>query len=306
MVASGAIVLLALVAVEGGRGARDEALGRSPAPASSRSTISPNWSGYVVRGKPGTRYSSATGTWTEPSVSCARDPNTFATIAVGLGGYGSDAQSDEQVGTDANCLPSGNPQYFGWFDVAPYPSYRVSRTISPGDVLTATVSIDSSARPPLVQVQLDDHTKGWSFEREISWVSAGQFLVQPGEQNTGGLTAPAASSAEWLVEAPVSCRDEVCEQASLANFGSVTMTGISASTTDGAVGSLTDPDWKTTRLRLAPGRLRVPSYPRATPFARNAAVYGKARLPAGATPGEASSDGKSFKDKWSVAAPGTL
>jgi Peptidase A4 family len=229
--ATAVTVFLVLAAGQRSGAALDGYAGGSPSPA--KAVSSPNWSGYVVTGKPGTRYSSATGTWTEPTVSCDGDSNTFATIAVGLGGYGSNAQSDEQVGTDANCLPSGKPQYFGWFDVAPYPSYRVPRVVSAGDVLTATVTIDLSSRPPLIKVGLDDLTGGWSFERGISWVSAGQFLLQPGEQNTGGPSAPAASSAEWLVEAPVSCHHEVCEQASLANFGSVAMSEISASTTDG-------------------------------------------------------------------------
>ena len=82
----------------------------------------------------------------------------------------------------------------------------------------------------------------------------------------------AASSAEWLVEAPSSCHYEVCSQASLANFGSVGMTGISAAA-DGVAGALNDPRWKVVRLRLVPGKVHLPSYPRATPFSR---IVGKA------------------------------
>src|SRR5690349_2437415 len=76
--------------------------------------LSPNWSGYVVTGKPGTRYTSVTGSWREPTVSCGRQATGFATIAVGLGGYGRGSQGAEQVGTDANCGASGKPVYYAW------------------------------------------------------------------------------------------------------------------------------------------------------------------------------------------------
>jgi hypothetical protein len=291
------MVALVVIRVDSARASR------VPAP-----TISPNWSGYVVTGRPGSRvrFSSATGTWKEPSVSCnAKDHDAFSTIAVGLGGYGRNAQSTEQVGADANCDPSGRPTYFGWFDLAPYPSYTIPHKISPGDVLTATVSIVSTDQPPSVKVQLTNATRGWSFEREISWVSAGQFLVAPGEQNAGGLTSPAASSAEWLVEAPSSCQVLACAQSSLANFRSVAMTGISA-VGNGLTGTLTEPTWNVTRLRLVPGRVRVPSYPRATPFARNPIQHGTADSPAGATTGPRSADGKAFHVKWTAVAKGVL
>ncbi len=281
----------------------------TPAPPGvSAPVISPNWSGYVVTGRPGSRvsYSSATGTWKEPAVTCAHgDRGAFSTIAVGLGGYGADRQSAEQVGADANCGASGNPAYYAWFDLAPYPSHTIPQKVSPGDTLTATVSIIGTTRPPLVEVQVTNVTRGWSYTRRISWVSAGQFIVAPGEQNAGGLTAPASSSAEWLVEAPSTCQRLVCAQASLANFSSVAMTKVSA-VAGGTTGTLADPDWKVTRLRLAPGPVRIPSYPRSTPFARNPAERGTAASPAGATPGLPGAAGRGFRVKWVPVAKGVV
>lgn len=286
--------------------ARADATSTSRAAAGPVSVVSPNWSGYVVTNRRGTRYTSVTGTWRQPAVSCRRHPNGFSTIAVGLGGYGKDSQSDEQVGTDANCGASGAPTYYGWFDIAPYPSYGVPYKVSPGDLVTATVTIEHTASPPLVKVELDDATAGWKFAREVSWVSAGSTVQQPGAQNAGGSWEPAASSAEWLVEAPSSCRYEVCAQASLANFGSVGMTRIAA-VADGVAGTLKDPRWKVVRLRLVPGKVHLPSYPRATPFSRNPLADGIAASPAGATPGQASPDGRSFKVHWKpVAAKNAL
>jgi hypothetical protein len=254
-----------------------------------------------VTGKSATKYTSVSGTWREPAVSCGRHATGFATIAVGLGGYGRHSQGDEQVGTDANCGASGRPIYYGWFEIAPYPAYGVPHRVSPGDLMTATVTIEHTAYPPLVKVELDDATAGWTFAREISWVSPGSTVQQPGAQNAGGSWEPAASSAEWLVEAPSSCHYEVCSQASLANFGSVGMTGISA-VADGVAGTLNDARWKIVRLRLVPGKVHLPSYPRATPFSRNPLADGIAASPAGATPGKASRDGRSFKVKWRAVA----
>jgi hypothetical protein len=281
--------------------------GSAPASGSRSpdSRITPNWSGYVLTAGPGIRYSSATGTWREPAVSCGPGSRGFSTIAVGLGGYGAHAQSDEQVGADANCTPTGKARYFGWFDLAPYPSYTVPHAVHSGDVLTATVTILADTRPAVVNVELDNRTAGWRFTRQISWVSAGQFLVAPGAQNTGIQSVPDGTSAEWLVEAPASCLRQVCTQTSLANFGSVAMTGISA-VANGVSGTLSNPAWQLTRLRLVPGRVRVPSYPRSTPFARNPAVTGQAASPAGATPGSASTNGRAFKVKWSSAPRGSL
>jgi hypothetical protein len=208
------------------------------------------------------------------------------------------------VGADANCTATGRPRYFGWFDLAPYPSYTVPHGVRAGDLLTATVEILTTAQSPLVDVELDDRTAGWTFTRQISWVSAGQFIVAPGAQNTG-IQPPDGSSAEWLVEAPARCFHQNCTQTSLADFGSVGMTKISA-VANGVSGTLSSPGWHLTRLRLVPGRVRLPSYPKSTPFARNPGTTGESASPAGATPGSVSTNGRSFKVRWSVAPKGSL
>jgi hypothetical protein len=268
--------------------------------------VSPNWSGYAVTGRPGSRlrYSMATGSWTEPTVTCGRkDEGTLSTIAVGLGGYGATAEGDEQVGTDANCGASGKPTYFAWFEVSPYPAYNIPNKVRPGDALTATVSILSSQHPPLIVVRVDDATLGWSATREVSWVSPGSFIVARGEPNSVGPTSPPASSAEWLVEAPASCRFFHCEEGSLANFSSVSMSNISA-VANGSVGTLADRGWKVTRLVLVPGPVSVPNYPYSSPSAAGQSQTGTASSPAGATPGRASTDGRGFKVKWLAVAKG--
>jgi hypothetical protein len=147
-------------------------------------------------------------------------------------------------------------------------------------------------------------TQGWSVTRDVSWVSAGQFLIQRGEQ-VGGLAAPATSSAEWIVEAPASCHGSVCHQSSLARFSDVAMHGIAA-VGNGSTGTLADSAWNVIRLRLVPGKVQIPSYPTRTPFSHNAAENGTASSPAGATPGATSSSGRAFDVRWVPVAKGVV
>ena len=255
-----------------------------PAPALTR-VISPNWSGYLVTGRAGARvsFSSATGTWKEPSVTCARgDLGDLSTVVVGLGGYGADAQSSEDVGTDANCDAAGKPTYYAWFELVPYIAYNVPTNdkVLVGDTMTGTVNILSTT---LVQLEIQDQTRNWTFSRNITFSS----------QDT--------STAEWISEAPASCLRFVCGEANLANFGTVTMRNISA-IGNGATGALNNPNWTTIPIQLVPAKMSIPSL---EPEQTQAPPEAKASSPAGATPGPPSPDGSSFGITWvPVASPG--
>ncbi len=254
----------------------------------------------MVTGRAGVAesFSHATASWKEPSVTCARgDFGALSTIVVGLGGYGADAQSSEDVGTDANCDASGKPTYYGWFELVPYHRLHHPRP-DPRRGLDHGIGHDSRPRHPEPrQGSADRLDRGWTFSRRFEW------LGEP--QNINGLTAPATYSAEWLVEAPVSCHWFSCTQSSLVKFGAVALTGISA-VGNGTSGTLSDPAWKVTRLRLVPGPVLVPSYSRNSAAASGPAHIGRAASPAGATPGPMSSDGRGFKVKWVAVAKGLL
>ncbi len=238
-------------------------------------TTSPNWSGYVATGSSDhtINYSSVTGTWVVPAATCgANSAGGFSSTWIGLGGYTTKKQ--EEVGTDSNCDASGNPIYYGWFELVPYIAYNVPKQdkVSAGDTMTGLVKILSIS---LVQLQIQNQTKHWTFTRNITF------------------SAQDTSTAEWIVEAPASCLRFVCSQANLTNFGSLTMTNISA-TGDGKTGNLNTPGWNVTPLQLVPGKVLVPSL---DPEATHTGT-GQADSPAGATPGDASDDGSSFTDKW--------
>jgi hypothetical protein len=237
--------------------------------------VSPNWSGYVATSPTTTpiAFSSVTGTWVVPTATCAsRDAGSFSTVWVGLGGY--TTKNQEEVGTDTNCDSQSRPSYYAWFELVPYIAYKVPAAdkVLAGDTMTGLVKILSTS---LVELQIQDQTSGWTFSRNITFSS----------QDT--------STAEWISEAPATCLRFACHEANLANFGSVDMTGISA-TGDGKTGTLTDPDWNVIPIQLVPSQMLVPTLnPEALSNQR-----GHANSPAGATPGPFSPDGTSFTQTW--------
>jgi Peptidase A4 family len=168
---------------------------------------STNWSGYALNG--GT-YTSVTTTWTQPSVNCSQTPNSYAAFWAGLDGYSS--STVEQDGTLAECVSSGGrhgstqtAEYFGWYETYPNPMYQFGGTVKPGDVITSTVTANSSTSFTLV---LADATEGWSKTTK-------QTLRK----------AAALSSAEVIAEAPSSNSGVL----PLADFG--TMSFLSSSVT---------------------------------------------------------------------------
>ncbi len=69
---------------------------------------------------------------------------------------------------------------------------------------------------------------------------------------------------------------------------------------NGSSGALNDSDWNIAELQLVPGQVTVPTLdPEGS-----SPTQGTAASPAGATPGDASSDGKSFSVTWTKAAGG--
>lgn len=298
-----AALLLSVICVSSA-GGEPSSLGRVAAP-SPRLVVTPNWSGYVASAPVKSTYwhpyfTAVTGTWTVPIAHCsrrdARRSSTSSTVWVGLGGYQSSYRPEgnapapsldqEEVGTDSNCTDSGKGVYDAWFELVPYPSYHPfpadRDTVAAGDTMTGLVRVMS---PTLVELRLQDHTKAWSFTTKIT------FSTQD------------ASTADWVVEAPVECVDYACRQASLANFGTVTMRDISA-VARGLSGTLTDPRWTVARLKLVPGRLLVPAYNDAASTSPSGGE-GRAQSPAGAAAGGLAQNGSRFRVRWkAVSTPG--
>ena len=222
--------------------------------------ISPNWSGYVVTGKPGTRYTSVTGTWREPTVSCGRRASGFATIAVGLGGYGRwlagrragrhrrELQRVREAGLLRLVRHRALPSLWR-------PAHGLARRPHDGDCQ------HRAHRAPAARQGRARRRHGWLEVRARDLVGlAGEHRPAARRAERGRLLAARRLVGRVARRGAVELPLEVCSQASLANFGSVGMTGISAAA-DGVAGALNDPRWKVVRLRLVPGEGAPPQLP---------------------------------------------
>jgi hypothetical protein len=156
---------------------------------------STNWSGYADTGA---TFSTVTGHWTEPSVSCSGGRTQLAAFWVGIDGYSS--STVEQDGTLAECY-HGAAYYYTWWEMYPSNAIQtVGSTLRPGDSITASVSRSGTSYTLKVT---DSSRSGDSFT------------------TTQGCSGCANSSAEWIAEAPSGSGGIY----PLANFHSWTETG---------------------------------------------------------------------------------
>jgi hypothetical protein len=139
---------------------------------------STNWSGYADDNSTGHTYSSVTGKWSEPSVTCTSQ-TSLAAFWVGIDGYTSG--SVEQDGTLAECY-LGTAYYFTWWEMYPTNDIQVvGQTVRPGDSIST--SVVKSGTSYTLKVTDSTHTAN-SFSTVQSCSSC------------------ADTSAEWIAEAP--------------------------------------------------------------------------------------------------------
>jgi hypothetical protein len=190
---------------------------------------STNWSGYADTLD---TFQSVSGSWTEPSVTCA--PSSGGGGLLGLGGSsastsyssfwvgldGDTSSSVEQIGTSADCTSSGTPSYYAWYEMFPAGENALSTMsykVDPGDTITGTVT---STSPDAFTLSLSDLQSNWKFSIPLS----GNNLAR--------------SSAEWIAEAPSACSILFCSGLPLAHFTPVTFTNAGAENTVGSSGSI--------------------------------------------------------------------
>jgi Peptidase A4 family len=229
---------------------------------------SANWSGYVTgAASDGStrRYSSVSGSWTEPATTCTSGQG-YSAFWVGLGGSGSSSNDAlEQVGTEADCGSTGSATHFAWYELVPAAPVRLDLTISAGDRISSNVTVQGTN----VTTTLTDQTTGQSVTKQLQ------------------MSNPDVSSAEWIAEAPSTCAQSGdCQPLPLANFGTVKFTDATA-TADGHTGTISDPSWSTSAVALN-GSSQDSSF---------ASLAGDSSS-AGATPSSLSSDGSAFSVAW--------
>jgi len=235
-------------------------------------STSANWSGYVANGA--SQFSSVSGSWVEPSADCSSD-NGLAAFWVGLGGASDGSGALEQVGTQADCTGGGSGTHYAWYELVPAAPVRLGVAINPGDHVSARVSVAGSS----VTVELSNQTTGASSTKTLQ---------------TDNIDV---SSAEWIAEAPSVCQGQdasnpsSCTPVSLANFGTVTFTGASA-TADGNTGSISSSNWASQAVQLSGTSSGANGYPA---FLDSSGGDGSS---ASASPSALSTDGSSFSVAW--------
>lgn len=170
-----------------------------------------NWAGYAATGA---TFSSVSGSWKQPAATCPANSSQLAAFWVGLDGYSPSDPSVQQIGTDSDCAKGhgkhrGGPSYYAWFEM--YPAALVvlppaSYPVYPGDAISAAVSVYGSG---YLLVLVDSGR--WTYA-----------TVQTPSVH------PQDTSAEWIAEAPTSCRGSSCKIVPLADFGSLVFTGAKA------------------------------------------------------------------------------
>lgn len=208
--------------------------GGAAVPASAgAANVSANWAGYVASpaATAGSRFSSVSGSWTVPAVTCAAARETHSAVWVGLGGDSESATALEQVGTDADCSRAGASAYAAWYELIAAGPVDLPLRLHAGDSMSASVTVRSHD----VTLRIRDLSTGARFgiTRHVSSVDV--------------------SSAEWIVEAPSVCvAADACATLALANFGSVSFSSATA-TAAGHTGAIEDPAWGATALELRQG-----------------------------------------------------
>jgi hypothetical protein len=127
-------------------------------PAGAATVVSTNWAGYVAvaHASVGSRFSSVSGSWRQPAASCTAGRETFSAVWVGLGGYGENRRSLEQVGTNADCTRAGRAVYSAWLELLPSAPAEVKLRVHPGDRISASVTVRGAS----VTLRLRDLTTG--------------------------------------------------------------------------------------------------------------------------------------------------
>ena len=156
----GILAIVAPVTVTGGHTAASAAaiavhppMIPTPGVAPSVSNVaSTNWSGYSAEGA---SFTSVSASWTEPSVICGSDPNSYAAFWVGLDGYANDTV--EQTGTDSDC-DGTTPTYYAWYEMYPAPRVEFSKPEAPGDNMKASVTKSGTT----FTMTIEDVTRGWT------------------------------------------------------------------------------------------------------------------------------------------------
>lgn len=215
------------------------AIAPTQAAAAESTTVSANWAGYAVTdASKSALLHRIAGTWVQPAGQCEQGQETYSVTWVGLGGFNQGSKALEQTGTAVDCTTSGRAVYSAWFELVPAAPVTMKLAVHPGDTIAASVA-QKAGQMVLTVRDLTTHATRTAV-RTIS--------------------APDLSSAEWIVEAPSLCFTSThCTPLPLTNFGTVSFSNASVSSSQSQTSAIDARSLKVTRLELrdysqGPGR----------------------------------------------------
>jgi len=157
-----------------------------------------NWAGYVAHGGP---FTSASTSWTEPSISCGA--NEHSAVASFAAIDGATTPTVEQIGTLTRCN-RGTVRHKVFWEMYPKAANIVAKRVNAGDSLTASVVVSA---PQTFTLTLVNHTRGWTYSTQATSSSA------------------QLASAEAITEAPTAAGGKIMN---LSNFGQINYSGTTA------------------------------------------------------------------------------
>ena len=148
---------------------------------------SANWSGYVLANwQTGGTYSSASATWTVPTVS-SPPGGAYSATWVGIGGAFTDSSGSSadgsliQLGTEQDSKFS---RYYAWYALSPsYSEQSIPLTVGPGDSISASLAETS--------------TNSWTLKMTVTHKGTPNTWTRSPINFTSSHL-----SAEWIMEAP--------------------------------------------------------------------------------------------------------
>jgi hypothetical protein len=198
--------------------------------AAESAAVSSNWSGYAVTSAfQGVHFSRVAGSWIEPHGRCTSGQETYSVAWVGLGGFNRGSHALEQAGTAVDCSRSGRALYSAWYELVPANPVTLNMTVHPGDAISASVA----EKQGQTILQIRDLTS---------------HVVRTAVRSASPLDL---SSAEWIVEAPSICvSSERCNPLPLTDFGTISFSDASVSTTTTARAAIDARSLDVTQLEL--------------------------------------------------------
>jgi len=157
-----------------------------------------SWAGYIISRTTDAKVevTSINASWVVPRVNTYLGVS-YSSLWIGIGG-----QLEKtliQVGTEQD-VTTGQGTYYAWYELLPSYAVVLNVTVSPGDVMFASISLVDSATNQW-RIQISDTTTGQGFSTMVVYNSA-------------------RTSGEWIMERPIIAN----RLTTLADFGNVTFT----------------------------------------------------------------------------------